>query len=212
MVWDKAQYWSFFFSEEDCPWANFCYQSSSFAWGGLLLSWHLCQSSSILYVGWHHSMAWWMVCRSVPGIWTREPLATKACKLDVTGPAHKKWLTRFGKKQIETPEMKLCQIHLKERFDRLYVIEERISYLEDKAEETFQNAALRVKTIKNIEEKLSDMEDRVTSNIFNQSSRKRGKREWCRSNIWKDLSHWKFSRSVEKPVNRFKKLNKFLTV
>lgn len=79
--------------------------------------------------------------------------------------------------------MKLCQIHLKERFDRLYVIEERISYLEDKAEETFQNAALRVKTIKNIEEKLSDMEDRVTSNIFNQSSRKRGKREWCRSNI-----------------------------
>ena len=43
-----------------------------FAWGRLSLSSHLCQSSSVLYVGCHHSMAveW---SKSAPGIRTCEP-------------------------------------------------------------------------------------------------------------------------------------------
>ena len=48
-----------------------------YAWGRLLLSYHLCQSSSILYAGCRHSMAWWVVYSSVPGIWTCEPWAPK---------------------------------------------------------------------------------------------------------------------------------------
>lgn len=56
------------------------------------------------------------------------------------------------------------------------------------------------------------MEDRVRSNIFNQSSGKRGEREWCRANTWKDFSGWKFSRFDKKPVDRFKKLSEFLAV
>ena len=59
--------------EKDWPWANICCPSSSFfAWGIFALSEHLCQSSSTLYVGCHHSMAdeW---CRSAPRIRTSEP-------------------------------------------------------------------------------------------------------------------------------------------
>ena len=48
-----------FFAEEDLVWANIC-----------------CQSSSILYVGCCHSMAWWMVCRSAR-IWTHKLRAAK---------------------------------------------------------------------------------------------------------------------------------------
>ena len=45
-------------------------------WGRFTLSWHLCQSSSISYVGSHHSMAdeWG---RSTPRIWTCKPGAPK---------------------------------------------------------------------------------------------------------------------------------------
>ena len=32
---------------------------------------------SILYVERHHNMTWWMVCMSVPGIWTDKPQAAK---------------------------------------------------------------------------------------------------------------------------------------
>ena len=31
-----------------------------------------------LYVGCCYSMAWWVVCRSAPGIWTHEPWVAKA--------------------------------------------------------------------------------------------------------------------------------------
>ena len=41
----------FLFFEEDYPWANICCKSSSFCWGKLALSSHLCPSSSTLYVG-----------------------------------------------------------------------------------------------------------------------------------------------------------------
>ena len=54
------------------------------ALGRLSLSWHLCQSSSFLYVGCHHSMAWWAVCRSVPGIWTCKPQADEAKHTNLT--------------------------------------------------------------------------------------------------------------------------------
>lgn len=54
------------------------------------------------------------------------------------------------KNQIEISEMKLCQIYLRGKFNKLCLAEERISYLEDKAEETFQNAPLRVKDMENI--------------------------------------------------------------
>lgn len=49
-----------------------------------------------------------------------------------------KLLNGFEKKKTEISETKLCQIHLREIFNRLYLAEERIiSYLEGKAEETF---------------------------------------------------------------------------
>ena len=38
-------------------------------WERFTLSWHLCQSSSILYVGHCHNMAADEWCRSAPGIW-----------------------------------------------------------------------------------------------------------------------------------------------
>ena len=50
----------FFFLEEESPWANI-----------------YCQSSSTLYMGHCHSMAWWAVCRSAPRIQTCKPQATK---------------------------------------------------------------------------------------------------------------------------------------
>ena len=72
-----------FFGEEDWPWA-ICCQSSSFCWGRLSLSWHLCPSSSVSYVGRCHSMAWWAVCRSAPGTWTCEPWAAKGDHANLT--------------------------------------------------------------------------------------------------------------------------------
>ena len=36
-----------------------------------------CTSFQMFYVGCHHSMAWWVVCGSVPRIWTGEPHAAK---------------------------------------------------------------------------------------------------------------------------------------
>ena len=48
-----------------------------FAWGRLPLSYHVCQSSYILYVECNHSMAWWVVCRSTSRIKTWEPWAAK---------------------------------------------------------------------------------------------------------------------------------------
>ena len=53
-------------------------------WGRLALSKHLCQASSILYVGRHHSMAWWVVCRPMPEIWTCEAWATEAEHANLT--------------------------------------------------------------------------------------------------------------------------------
>ena len=55
-----------------------------FAWGRLSLSEHLCQSSSILYVGCCHSMAWWGACRSVHGIQTCKPQATEGEHMNLT--------------------------------------------------------------------------------------------------------------------------------
>ena len=51
---------SFVLGEEDWSWANIC-----------------CQSC-------HHSMTWWVVCRSTPGIWTHEPQATEAAHTNFT--------------------------------------------------------------------------------------------------------------------------------
>ena len=50
----------------DWPWANICCQSCSFCL-------RKCQFSSTLYMGRHHSMAWWATHRATPGIWTHEP-------------------------------------------------------------------------------------------------------------------------------------------
>ena len=62
------------FAEEDWPWAHIC------AHIPLLYIWDAC-----------HSMAWWVVCRSTPGIQTCEPQAAKAecANLTTTLPA---WL------------------------------------------------------------------------------------------------------------------------
>ena len=57
----------FVFCEEDWPWANIC-----------------CQSSSTLYVGWHHRMAWWVVCRSMPWLQTCEPGPPKQESVNLT--------------------------------------------------------------------------------------------------------------------------------
>ena len=64
--------------EEDCHWANI----------------H-CQFSSILYVGHHHSMAWWVVCRSATGIQPCELQATDAECTNFTTPLGWLWQTLF---------------------------------------------------------------------------------------------------------------------
>ena len=56
-----------FLLEEDCCWTNIC-----------------CQSFSILYVGCWHSMAWWAVCRSMPGMWTCKPWAAEPEHVNLT--------------------------------------------------------------------------------------------------------------------------------
>ena len=38
----------------------------------------------MLYVEHLHNMAWWMVCRSTPGIQTHEPPAAKAEQVNLT--------------------------------------------------------------------------------------------------------------------------------
>ena len=77
----------YLFGDEDSPWATIhCQSSSIFAWGRLGPSQHLYQSSSILYVGCHHSMAdeW---SRSAPRIRTYEPLAVEVeCRTLTTLP------------------------------------------------------------------------------------------------------------------------------
>ena len=53
---------------------------SLFAWERLSLSQLLCQASSIFYFSYvrcHHSMAWWVICRSVLRIQTCESQATQ---------------------------------------------------------------------------------------------------------------------------------------
>ena len=55
-----------------------------FPWGRLSLRQNLHQSSSVLYVGHCHSMAWWVVCRSLPGIPTWEPWAAKVEHANLT--------------------------------------------------------------------------------------------------------------------------------
>ena len=60
-------YLFFFLGEESWPWANI----------------H-CQSSSILYVGCRHSMAWWALCRSAPGVRTHKPWAAKVEHANLT--------------------------------------------------------------------------------------------------------------------------------
>ena len=55
------------FAEEDWPWANIC------AHLPLLYVWDTC-----------HSVAWWVVCGSVPRIWTCEALAAKAKCVNLT--------------------------------------------------------------------------------------------------------------------------------
>ena len=44
----------------------------------------MCQSSSILYVGRCHNMAWWAVPRSTPGLWTCEPSAAEVEHANLT--------------------------------------------------------------------------------------------------------------------------------
>lgn len=44
------------------------------------------------------------------------------------------------------------------------------------------------------------MKDRVRSNIINQSSRKRRKRDWYQGNVWKGISGWQISSIDEKPA------------
>ena len=63
----------FFFAEEDGPWANICCQSSSFFCSPkpqYIVVYPSCLPFYFFYVGRHHSMTWWMVCRSAPRIQT----------------------------------------------------------------------------------------------------------------------------------------------
>ena len=70
---------SFFVCEEDWPWANICCQSSSFCLRKIVPKLTAMPVFLyFLYMGCHHSMAWWAVCRSTPRIWTHEPQAAEA--------------------------------------------------------------------------------------------------------------------------------------
>ena len=55
-----------------------------FWWGRLAQMFTQGQSSSILYVGCYHSMAWWAVYRSTPRIQTGEPQAAKVESVNFT--------------------------------------------------------------------------------------------------------------------------------
>ena len=79
------------FGEEDWPWANICWQSSTFCLRKIVpeltsvpIFLYLCQSSFILYVRCHHSTAWWVVYRPTPGIQTCKPWAAKAEHMNLT--------------------------------------------------------------------------------------------------------------------------------
>ena len=58
-----------FLLEEDCCWADICANPPYF-----------------LYLGWHHSTAWWAVCRSVSRIWTCKPWAAGVECANLTTP------------------------------------------------------------------------------------------------------------------------------
>ena len=66
----------FLLGEKDWPWANIHCQSSSFCLRKIAAE----QTSVPVFLcfvcGMHHSMAWWVVCRPMPGIQTGEPWAT----------------------------------------------------------------------------------------------------------------------------------------
>ena len=61
-------YINIFLCDEDWPWANIC-----------------CQSSSIFYVGCHHSAAWWAV--TGPRAGSEPTKQNKTCKLNHTPPS-----------------------------------------------------------------------------------------------------------------------------
>ena len=68
----------FCFGKEDRPCANICCHSSPFCLKRIVA---VLTSVPIflyfLYAGCRHSMAWWVVCRSMPGTWTCEPQASE---------------------------------------------------------------------------------------------------------------------------------------
>lgn len=72
---------------------------------------------------------------------------------------------------------------LRDKCDRLRLAEGRIGYLEDKAENVCRSAAPRVRKMEDVGERLGDVEEKVGTNIFNQTSRKRLERGWCKGNI-----------------------------
>ena len=75
---ERVSFFYFFLMRKIYPELTSFANLSLFAWGRLSLSSDQCQSSSILYVGCCHSVAWWAVCQSAPGIQTGELWAAKA--------------------------------------------------------------------------------------------------------------------------------------
>ena len=63
-------------------------QSSSFFFSSLkpqyIVVYASCKSFQFFYVGCCHSIAWWVVCRSMPRIWTGEPQAAEAERENLT--------------------------------------------------------------------------------------------------------------------------------
>ena len=75
-----------FFGEEVWPWANICCQSSSFfsPKPQYVVAYPSCKSFYFFYVGCHHSMAWWALCRSMHRIRTGEPQVANAEYMNLT--------------------------------------------------------------------------------------------------------------------------------
>ena len=77
---------AFLFFEEDYPWANIRHQSSSFSFAEEDWPWANIHTHLPLLYMWDacHSIAWQVVQKFAPGIWTGQPWATKAEHANLT--------------------------------------------------------------------------------------------------------------------------------
>ena len=84
-VWGGGTHMHVHTHEEDWAWANISCQSFSFC--SRKVASELTSVPILLYFlyeGCHHSMAWWAMCRSMPGIWTHKPRAAKVECMNLT--------------------------------------------------------------------------------------------------------------------------------